>query len=280
LSLGVTLLVLSAAVMHASWNALLKAGNDKVVMQSLVVIVPAVLVLPALFALPLPNTAAWPFLAFSTVLHGAYYVTLVNSYRHGDLSQVYPVARGSAPLLVALGAWIGAAEAMRPLEWAGVGAISLGIMSLAGLRRADRQEMKGVGFAAATGVAIALYSVADGMGVRRTAEPMSYILWLLFLEALPMVAIAAWFRRGRVVAAFRPHLGRGVIGGVILGLGYGIVIWAMDRAPMAQVSALRETSVVLAAVIGALFLDECFGRRRIAAAAVVAGGSALLQLAG
>ncbi len=280
MTLAVTLLVLSAAVMHATWNALVKAGSDKVVMQCLVIFVSGLPALAALPFVPLPEPAAWPFLVLSTLIHGIYYVTLTNSYRLGGLSQVYPVARGAAPLMIALGAWAFAGEAMRPLEWLGVAIASAGIMSLAAPGRIAREngELKAIGFALATAVTIALYTLADGMGVRSVGEPMSYILWLLALESIPVLLVAMWLRRGRVAASFRPHLKPAIFGGLIAGLGYGIVIWAMASAPMAHVSALRETSVILAAAIGALFLGEPFGRRRILAAALVAGGNALLHL--
>lgn len=280
MSPAIVLLVLAAAAMHATWNALLKAGNDKIVLQCLVALVPA---LPAMLALPffpLPAPAAWGYLILSTVVHGVYYALLVNSYRHGDLSQVYPLARGAAPLLIALGAGWFAAEAMLPLQWLGIAVVSLGIASLAAPGRLRRgQDTKAIGFALATGLSIAAYSLADGLGVRASPEPMSYILWLLVLEALPMVPIALWLRRGRIAASFKPQLARGAVGGLVLGLGYGIVIWAMGQAPMGSVSALRETSVILAAVIGTVFLGESFGRRRAIAAAMVAGGNALLHLA-
>jgi drug/metabolite transporter (DMT)-like permease len=277
----VAVLVLAAAVMHATWNAVAKAGSDKVVLTALVIVGSGVICLPGLFFVPLPDEAAWPFLALSITVHGFYYATLVNSYRFGDLSQVYPIGRGSSPLIIALGAWAFAGEAMGVLEWTGILIVCVGIMSLAlsnGVRRDG--ELRGIAFALATAVNIAVYSIADGMGVRRTPEPLSYILWLLTLETLPMLAIVMWLRRGRIVAAFRPYLLRGMAGGVAAGLGYGIVIWAMQRAPLAHVSALRETSVILATIIGATLLREPFGRRRVLAAVLVVAGNALLHLAG
>jgi drug/metabolite transporter (DMT)-like permease len=277
----VAVLVLAAAVMHATWNALVKAGGDKVVMTALVNVGSGVICLPGLFFVPLPEPAAWPFLALSVAVHGFYYTTLVNSYRFGDLSQVYPIGRGSSPLIIALGAWAFAAEAMNPLEWTGVLIVSAGIMSLALPNGARRDgELRGIAFALGTACCIAVYSIADGMGVRRTTEPLSYILWLMTIDTLPMLAIVLWLRRGRIVAAFRPYLARGLAGGVVAGLGYGIVIWAMQRAPIAHVSALRETSVILATVIGATLLKEPFGRRRIIAAVLVVAGNVLLRLAG
>lgn len=277
----ITLLVLAAAVMHASWNALIKAGNDKVVMQCLVMFFAGLPCLPVLLFVPLPAPASWPFLALSLAVHGVYYVTLINAYRFGALSQVYPIARGAAPLMIALGAWAFAGEAMSPLEWAGVIVASAGIMSLAAPGKLPREEeLKAIGFALATSITIALYSLADGMGVRRAGESMSYILWLLSIDAFPVMVVGLWLRRGRVVESFRPHVKWAIVGGLLSALGYGIVIWAMGRAPLAQVSALRESSVILAAIIGTAVLGEPFGRRRILAALLVAAGNGLLHMAG
>ena len=277
----ITLLVLAAAVMHASWNALIKAGNDKVVMQCLVMFFAGVPCLPFLFFVPLPAPASWPFLALSLAVHGVYYATLINAYRFGALSQVYPIARGAAPLMIALGAWAFAGEEMSLLEWAGVVVASAGIMSLAAPGKLPREEeLKAIGFALATSITIALYSLADGMGVRRAGDSMSYILWLLAIDAFPVMVVGLWLRRGRVVESFRPHMKWAVVGGLLSALGYGIVIWAMGKAPLAHVSALRETSVILAAIIGTALLGEPFGRRRILAAVLVAAGNGLLHIAG
>ena len=277
----ITLLVLAAAVMHASWNALIKAGRDKVVMQCLVMFFAGVPCIPFLLFVPLPARASWPFLALSLAVHGVYYVTLINAYRYGALSQVYPIARGAAPLMIALGAWAFAGEAMSALEWAGVIVASAGIMSLAAPGKLPREEeLKAIGFALATSITIALYSLADGIGVRRAGESMSYILWLLAIDAFPVTIVGLWLRRGRIVESFRPHMTLAIVGGLLSALGYGIVIWAMGRAPLAHVSALRETSVILAAVIGTALLGEPFGRRRILAAVLVAAGNGLLHLAG
>ena len=277
----ITLLVLAAAVMHASWNALIKAGHDKVVMQCLVMFFAGLPCLPLLAFVPLPAPASRPFLALSLAVHGVYYVTLINAYRFGALSQVYPIARGAAPLMIALGAWAFAGEAMTLPEWAGVIIASAGIMSLAAPGKLPREEeLKAIGFALATAITIALYSLADGMGVRRAGAATSYILWLLAIDAFPVMVVGLWLRRGRVVASFRPHLRWAIVGGLLSALGYGIVIWAMGKAPLAHVSALRETSVILAAIIGTVLLGEPFGRRRILAAMLVAAGNGLLHVAG
>ncbi|GIK97450.1 MAG: membrane protein [Alphaproteobacteria bacterium] len=282
-------LVLMAAVMHASWNALVKSGRDKTAMLVLVITASSIPAMAMLPFVPPPDPAAWPYLAASTAIHFVYYLTLVSAYRHGDLSQAYPIARGSSPVIVAVGAWLLAGETQGLLQILGIAIASAGIISLAGsvgVRNGKLAwngsgrdgEGKSIAFAFATSVAIAFYTLMDGLGVRSTADPMSYILWLLALEGPLMVAAGLWLRRGRLVESYRPVIGKGIVGGLVAGLGYGIVIWAMNHVPMAHVSMLRETSVILAAAIGALFLGEPFGARRIAAAALVAAGNALLHL--
>jgi len=264
--------------MHASWNALIKAGSDKVVMQCLVMFFAGAPLIPLLPFLPLPAPASWPFLALSLAVHGIYYVTLVNSYRFGALSQVYPVARGAAPLMIALGAWAFAGEAMSGVEWLGVIIASAGIMSLAAPGNMPREEeLKAIGFALATSITIALYSLADGIGVRRAGAATSYIVWLLAIDAFPVMLAGLWLRRGRIVESFRPHLKLAFLGGVLSALGYGIVIWAMGVAPMAHVSALRETSVIFAALMSAYLLKERFRKRRYVSVTLVALGAVLLH---
>jgi drug/metabolite transporter (DMT)-like permease len=274
----VTLLVLSAAVMHATWNAFVKAGNDKAVMQCLVIFfggIPGLIILPFV---PLPDPACWPYLVGSVLAHSVYYFTLVEAYRFGALSQTYPIARGSAPLLIAIAGMMVANEHLNGGEWLGLIIACAGLISLAGIPKAG--EGRSILFAFATSLGIACFSVLDGLGVRSTANGLSYITWLLALEMIPVGIAFLWLRRGRAMAALKENFKRGLFGGIIAGIGYGIVIWAMDFAPMAHVSALRETSVILAALIGTLVLHEPFGPRRIAAAALVAAGNALLHLAG
>ncbi len=278
LDIGVFFLVLLAAVLHATWNALVKAGTDRLVTIAIVMVTASV---PALFALPFlpfPAAAAWPYLIASVAIHLVYFLALVYAYEHGDLSQVYPIARGTAPMLVALGAWLLAGEALSPYEIAGVLVVSAGIISLA-WRRGIRppQETKAIGFALLTALTIGTYSVSDGLGVRAAGNAFSYIAWLFFVSGIPIFLIALWRRRGRLRAAFGPALGPGIGGGLVAGTAYGFVIWAMSVAPMAHIVALRETSVLIAAGIGTLVLKEPFGKHRIAAAAVIASGAALLN---
>ena len=275
--------MLLAAGMHATWNALVKTGNDRLVTLALVNLAPTI---PAALALPFLPAMEWeavPFLAASVALHTLYYACLIGAYRTGDLSQVYPIARGSAPVLVAVGAWLLAGEAKTPLEIAGIAIVSLGIVSLAWrpgpLRLPTLRQDEAILFALATGLTIAGYSIADGMGGRASGSVFTYIAWLFALDGLIIVAYAVWRRRKTLRQSFQPLLLRGFAGGAVAGTAYSIVIWAMSVAPMAHIVALRETSVLIAAGIGALLLKESFGKQRIAAAAVVVGGAALLHLA-
>ena len=275
-------LVLAAAASHATWNAFVKAGEDKLVSLALVIFtlsLPSLVLLPFL---PLPARASWHFLITSVVVHYLYYAALLGAYRYGDLSLAYPIARGSAPMLVAVGAWSLAGESLSAWTWAGVVTVSLGIMSLArpGRGRPDDGEVKAIAFALLTGLTIAVYSLADGLGVRNSGAKFGYIAWLFVLSGLPMPLVVRWCRGRDSARLVRAHLKVGVFGGLIGGLAYGSIIWTMSVAPIALVVSLRETSVLIAAAIGSLFLKEPFGPRRIAAAAVIVAGAALMHIAG
>lgn len=236
--------------------------------------------LGALPLLPLPAAASWPFLIASVLLHQAYFTTLLLAYRFGDLSQVYPIARGAAPLLVALAAWLIAGEALSAAQVTGLVIVSGGLISLAWRGRADPPVAPGaVGFALLTSVSIGLYSICDGLGVRRAGDELAYIAWLFVLSGVPILAFTCWRRRGRLIVLLRDHGKVGLGAGQVTALAYGLVIWALGQAPMALVVTLRETGVIFAAAIGALVLKEPFGPRRIAAAAVIVAGAALLHLA-
>jgi drug/metabolite transporter (DMT)-like permease len=272
-------LVLLAAVMHASWNAMVKGAGDRLLTLTFVNFWPMLpAVLAAIFWLPMPATASWPFLAGSTIVHIGYYVGLIKAYRYGDLSQVYPLARGTAPVLVALLSAVTAGELLSPLGFAGVALVSCGTASLAferGLPKGDHG--RSVMFALFTALTIMTYTVIDGLGVRRSGTPLAYIAWLFAIDGLPLLIAARIWRRGQTLAYLRRTWHLAMAGGFLSFAGYGIAIWAMSLGAMAQVAALRETSVIVAAAIGALFLHEPFGRRRILAAAIVAVGIVLMQ---
>ncbi len=280
LDLGVLLLVLLSAALHASWNALVKAGGDRLVMTTLVMTAPVPACVAALFFLPTLQAGAWPFLIASALIHYLYYALLIGAYKHGDLSQVYPISRGSAPALVAVAAWVVAGEALSTREALGVLIVSAGIMSLAWRRNGTRlaAESRAVVLALTNGAVISTYLIVDGMGVREAGNALTYISWLFILEALPLLALTLWLRRGRVLESLAPNWKPGVLGGTIAAISYGIALWAMSLGPMAHIVALRETSVLFGAALGALVLKESFGKPRILAAATVALGAVLLNL--
>jgi drug/metabolite transporter (DMT)-like permease len=276
--LSIVLLVLAAALMHAAWNALVKTSRDVSLDTALVACTAALLALTLLPFLPLPAPASWPFLAISFAVQLAYYRLLAAAYRHGDLSYAYPLMRGMAPPLVAgAGAFI-LNDPASPWLWTGVALVSTGVIMIGGWRLISaRVPSRATRFALANAAVIAAYTLVDGIGVRQSGNAMSYGLWLFFLIGVPIVPLVLW-RRGRVLAAhLRSQWPRSLLSGSLSVVVYLIALWAMTQAPIAAVAALRETSVIFAALIGAVWLKEPFGRQRIAGACVVAVGIALLK---
>ena len=264
-------LVLVSAVLHASWNALLKSGGDR--LRSVTVMAVAAGVASAVWVcfLPAPHAESWFYIVLSVALHVAYYFLLVTAYRHGDLGVSYPVARGSSPLLVAAGASIVAGERLDATTLLGIVLVCGGILGLARAGAGTR----GIVPALLTGATIAAYSVADGLGSRAAGNAWSYAAWLFVFNGLAMLPVLFW-RGGRFDSSAR----RSAAGGIVSLVGYAIVIWAASVSPMGGVSALRESSVVVAAILGWLFLDEQLGPRRLAACLVVAAGAACIGMRG
>lgn len=228
--------------------------------------------------LPAPAAAAWPFVAASTAIHWAYYGFLGRAYRAGDLSLVYPVARGAAPLFVALGALLVAGETLPLPAWAGIATVSAGIFLIARPSRLARQGRGGLAAALATSVAVAAYSVVDGIGVRASGQPLAYVAWLFAAEAL----FAGWVlgsRRRRLSSLGGGTVLLGLAGGLVSAATYGLVLHAKTLAPIAMVSAMRETSVLFAALLGVVLFREGPAGRRLGAAGVVAAGVVLIALA-
>ncbi len=272
-------LVLAAAVMHAVWNAVVKVDADRL-MTITVVIATTGLMAPALLLLgPAPAAEAWPYIVLSALLNNAYFLFLIEAYRFGDLSQVYPLARGSAPLLVAGGAaWV-VGEHLDAAGLAGVVIISGGIISLIwGTHFRSAEQRRAVAFALLTGLMIATYTVVDGIGVRLSGNPAAYIGWLFILNPVPIVIIALARRRGQALVFLKTNWRPAAWGGVFNLGAYGLSIWALTIGSMAHVSALRETSVIIAALIGTRLLREPLGLRRVLAAMVVACGVVLIAL--
>ncbi len=279
LSFEIVALVLFSALLHASWNALLKGAADRTTQSAVLYGAMALVAAAGLTQVAPPALASWPFLALSIVLHNLYFLTLLLAYREGDLSQVYPIARGSAPILVAVLSTSVAGEALGTGQWLAVALISGGVLSLAIDRRLLSRRLVGpISYALMTAVLIGLYTFIDALGLRSADSVFGYIFWLLALSGGAFLALVAWMRRLRPRKIAIGTWGRGVCAGGLATLSYGAFLWALSLGAMAPVAALREISVVFAAAIGALFLGEPFGRRRIAAAAVVAAGVVALNL--
>lgn len=282
LSPEVAALVLLAAVLHASWNALVKVGGDRLLVQTTIVGTGSLLCAALLPWVGMPAPASWPFLAASVLIHNVYFFFLLRAYAHGDLSQVYPIARGTSPLVVALLAVPLAGEPVSAMDLLGASLVTAGIASLAGARRTASGEGRAIGLALVTGLLIATYTLVDGIGIRRAGGPLAFILWMQALDVVPLVLFVVLRRRERIAPFLALNGARGVLGGVVGGVmavtSYGIVLWAFTRAALAPVAALRETSVIMAALFGSLAMGEPFGRRRVIAAVVVVIGIALLNL--
>jgi len=276
------LLGLTSAVSLAAVNAVVKAGRDILMARVVLSVTAALLTLPALFFVPMPTAPVWAALAFSLMAHGAYQFGLINALSRGDLSLVFPVMRGGAPILVGLAAFLFLNETLRPIEWIGLVIATLGVFgfvikpgkSVSGFH-APKSALLFAGF---TAVAIALYSVLDARGVRMSRDPFTYIAWLFVLDGVQM-GIAGSVLRGTTVWRDGRAIWRyGVIAALGSMLSFGVLLYAMSLTEVARVSALRESAVVFGALFGWLFLKEGFGARRVFFAAITASGLAMMNL--
>jgi drug/metabolite transporter (DMT)-like permease len=274
-------LVLLAALLHAAWNAMAKSGGTPALSIASYQLVSALLSLPFVFFVPLPLIESWPMILVSVIVHNFYYYTLSRSYRAGDLSQMYPLFRGLAPVLVAIGAMFFAQEWLSIGSMLGIGLISLGLVSITLLGGKFGQiSPDALRWGLATSIFIAAYTVTDGLGVRASGNSLSYILWLFLLESVPISIVLLLTNRKPWFAYLRNKTGKIVIGGIASSAAYGLVIFAMSLGSMAMVSSLRETSVIFAALIGTLLFKESFGRQRIIAASLVCAGIILIRWLG
>jgi drug/metabolite transporter (DMT)-like permease len=272
--------VLAAAACHAGWNALLKLNLEPALATALVAMASGLVAVPFVLVAGLPDTAAWPYVAASVVVHIGYYLALAEAYRHGDLGHVYPIARGSAPLVTAVIAAALLGETPGPFGWAGITVLAAGIMLLAvrGGRSARRLDARSVGFALLTSASITAYTLVDGIGARAAGSAAAYAAWLFLMSGAVMTLYGFW-RVG-------PSLGRHLVanwptalGGAVLSTAaYAIAIWAMTVAPIALVAALRETSVLFATLLSTLLLREPWLAARIAATLMVLAGALLLRM--
>jgi len=272
--------VLFAAACHAGWNAAIKKGLDPLATTVLISIGAALVAAPFMPVVGLPAAAAWPWVVASVLIHLVYFAALIESYRAGDMGQVYPIARGSAPLLTAAGTALLIGERIGLTAWIGVLLLAAGVvlMSLRGGRDLARLDRRAVGFALFTAVTICAYSLVDGIGARRAGSAHAYSA-ALFVGIGPVMTIYALARRGPgVMAIMRRHWGTGLAGGALQLGSYGIAIWAMTVAPIAIVASLRETSVLFGALIAVIVLGEPLRAVRVAAATAIVIGLALIRL--
>jgi len=279
----VVLIVLVGALLHASWNALIKGGSDKALDTALIHVLGVAVAVPLVVTFGFPDARAWPYVLASLVIHIGYYIALVGAYRHGELGLTYPIMRGLAPLLVACASATFIGESLHLLAWIGVVAVSVGVAAV-GLSRSAAtggHPAKALRYALANAGIIALYTVVDGLGVRASGNAVAYVSTLFLFDGIPYFLLVLYQRRGSHAAMFAYLRGRWPIAllGSMASLGsYGIALWAMTRAPVATVAALRETSVLFAAVIGAIWLKEGFGVQRAAGSALIVAGVMTLRL--
>ncbi|MET9893581.1 DMT family transporter [Streptomyces sp. NPDC006465] len=277
----VTAAVLLAAVTHASWNAIAHRITDKLVGFTLIAGGGMLIGLVMVPFVAFPASGAWPYLVASALIHIAYYVLLMRSFRLGDFGQAYPIARGTAPLVVTVLAAVFAHEV--PDGWAASG-VALSCAGLTGVAlwglRGRRPNWAAIGAALATGLSIAAYTVVDGLGVRESGSALGYIAWLMAMEGVVIPAYALYRWRGETVSALRPFAAVGFLGAALSVSAYGLVLWAQTRAELAPIAALRESSIIVGAAIGAVFFKERFGAPRIAAAGLLVVGIGLMLHAG
>ena len=273
--------VLLAAALHAVWNALIKVSGDRLVIMAVTTATTSVLVIPILFYLPSPAPASWPYLISSACIHSFYMLVLIKAYGLGDFAQVYPLSRGSAPLLTAMLGFLLLNESMEPSEMLGMLLIVAGIFGLAletsaGVLQLSRPALF---YSLLTGLCITAYSLVDGMGVRLSGNSLSFILWMFFLDGflVPLVALA---RRPRqlLIDTIKIVWKPGLMVSLLSTIGYAIIVWAFSQERIAPIAVLRETSVLFAMLISVLFIKEAFSALRALIIGLILGGIILLGL--
>ncbi len=272
------LAVLLGAVLHATWNMLAKSAADPLVQTGLInlgCMAIAVLVLPLL---PFPAAASWPCIAMSSVLQLSYFVLIGQTYRTGDMSLAYPLMRGVAPLLVALFSGVALGEVLRPTAWAGVGLICGGVLAASLVRRRSRAELRTIGLALLNALVIACYTWVDGIGARLSGSPAAYTLTIVLAPSIVLAGWITWRHPGQLGEAVRRRWPVALIGGVCSIGSYGLALWAMTRAPIAPVAALRETSILFGLLLARWVLRERLGPARIAGGLLIVAGAAALRL--
>ncbi len=272
----VTALILLSALLHASWNAFVKNDRDRTLSMAWIMGLGGLLSLLALPFIAFPGAQVWPFLVVTTILQNVYFGLVILSYRHGDLSQAYPIARGTAALTAAVVAAAIGLDVLVAREWLGIVVSSLGIASLAfAAHDAGRTLRRSIGYPLMSGVCTAAYSIVDGMGARAGGNAFEYLIWMNICTAPFLPAYVLFTRRAAALRMspgdLAPRLGAALVASV----SYGIAIWALAHGSIGRVAVLRETSVLFAAILGSVVLKEPFGGRRFVSALVILAGFAL-----
>lgn len=276
----VFLAVLAAAAMHAGWNAFLKLRIEPFLAMTLVTAGAGVVGLPGLIAFGFPKLEAWPWLIASIVIHLGYYVALTKAYERADMSQIYPIARGGAPLITAIASVALLGEAILPGQALGIAGLGCGVMliSLLGRRKGAHFDPVALGFAGLTALTITAYTLVDGIGARTAGDPHAYSAALFVIDGFPLLLFALWRRGVEGLKPMRPYLLQGLLGGAMSLGAYWIAIWAMTVAPIPLVAAIRESSVLFAALIAVLILKEPLQWGRACAAVVIVGALVLMRV--
>ena len=276
---GIAIVVIVAALFHATWNAAVKSGKDHLLSITGINVATFLIALPLVPVVGLPAPESWPFLITSAVLHFGYYISLSEAYKYGDFSQAYPIARGTAPIIVTVWGTLVLGETLSTIELVSLIGVLSGILIFTSqaLPRVMR-DRRALIAALVTSVFIGGYTLADGVGGRLSQNIPGYMIWLYLLDGIPVLAYAVCRRGIHEVAGIRHDWKLMFVGAGLAFVSYALVVWAMSRAPIPLVSALRETSIVIAALIGAFYFRESSSQRRILASVVIFVSVALLAL--
>ncbi|WP_376710328.1 DMT family transporter [Pseudochrobactrum lubricantis] len=278
----VVLIVLFGALLHASWNVIVKSGTDKYLNAVLVCGAAGLVALVLIPFLPLPLAPSWPYMIISTIFQVCYLFMVAAAYSNGDMSLAYPLMRGTPPLLVAMAAGPLIGEVLGAGQWLAIGFISCGVLTMAfGSRRktaAGQNTSRTVIIALVNALFIAGYTLVDGIGVRVSGNAISYTLWAFLFNAIPVVSWGIWKYRGQLVGHIRQRGHLAMIGGAGTLGSYGLALWAMTMAPVAMVAALRETSILFGMILSLFLLREHISLKRLAGALLIVCGTVLMRL--
>lgn len=277
MELHITLAVLCAALFHATWNSLIKGGKDPLLNSMMISATQLFVCIIAIGFLPLPHPDSWPFIIITTIIHVSYLFLLAKSYHAGELSRVYPIVRGLPPLIVSVVIFLILDEDMSFYGWLGIGVISCGILTLEiGNKIPSRKVLF---LSVATAIMIATYTVIDGIGARLSGNSTSFLIWFVLFQSIIYTALVIMMKSRKQCAVYvLRYWKRGIIGGVLSISAYGIALWAVTKAPIAYVAALRETSVLFASIIAIVFLSEPLRISRIVSAILIVSGIIIMKI--